>query len=134
MEERSVTATKQIDGVDYSGTAAIQAPQSCEEMAQVWGDKVGTSNAISNVVVTVQAAIRRIIANEHKAAKEAGKDQADPKVIQTKVQEHLAGYKPGESKPKTDPVDALLNRFESMTPEKQKELLEALKKQASAKK
>ena len=130
MQQKSVTATKKLDGIEYGASVDFEVPESCEEMAQVWGDQIGTSNATSNAVVTLQSAIRRRIEKLHKKAKEEGKEEADKEEIQSVVTQELSGYKPGMAQPKTDPVDAMLNKFDSLSEDKQNELINQLKAKA----
>jgi|SRR6056297_604198 len=133
MQQKSVTATKKLEGMEYGATVDFEVPENCEEMAQIWGDSVGTSNAVSNAVVTLQGAIRRRIEKLHKKAKEDGKEGADKEDIQSVVTQELSGYKPGEATPKTDPVDAMLNKFDSLSEDKQNELINQLKAKAGLK-
>jgi len=127
MQEKTVTAKKTIDGTPYEATVPFNVPETLEEASKVWGEEVTLSNAVSAAVVSLQAGIRRRI--------DAGGKATPPKDIAeiTEIaKSDLANWKPGVAAAKTDPVDALLAKFDGMSEEQKGQLIAMLKEKAMA--
>jgi len=126
MQEKTVTAKKTIDGTPYEATVPFNVPETLEEASKVWGEEVTLSNAVSAAVVSLQAGIRRRIDAGAKAT--PPKDIAE---ITDIAKSDLANWKPGVAAAKTDPVDALLAKFDGMSEEQKGQLIAMLKAKAA---
>jgi len=125
MEKKEISATlpatnkANTSGEDLSATVFVNYGESLDEAVQMFGEEQILSNAWANWRVTLQAAVRRMLA--------AGKSQDE-------IQAALENAKMGVAMEKTsvDPITASLMKFKTMSPEQQAEFLEKLKAAASA--
>lgn len=131
MQTKSVTASKKIDGQEYSVTTNLEVPETLDEAKEMWGEEVSLSNAESNVVVSFQGLQRRRLEKMVKDALEK-EEEPDLQAINQQISTDLAGYKPGKAAPKTDPIESMLAKFSSLPEDKQAELIEQLKAKAGA--
>ncbi len=131
MQTKSVTASRKIDGEEYSVSANLEVPETLDEAKDLWGEEITLSNAESNVVISFQGLQRRRLEKMVKEAKEKG-EEPDLQAINQQVATDLAGYKPGKAAPKTDPIESMLSKFQSLPEDKQAELIEQLKAKAGA--
>ena len=90
------------------------------EKTQLFGEEVVNNNADDSMVITIQSAVRRLA--------KAGKTPAE-------IQAHVDAMNftgGGARGPRKDPMEAFLAKFETMDPEKQKEMLQQLKAKLAA--
>ena len=118
----SVTATVpgKEGAADKSATVNVNTGKDVKEMVEMFGDEAVASNANSNWVVTLQAAIRRGI--------KAGKT---PEQIQKDLADAKMGVKVIGAA--VDPIQASLAKFQTMSKEEQADYIKQLKEAAAAK-
>lgn len=97
----------------------VEVPETVEEAIEVFGSDAVNSNAISNWVVTLQAAVRRM----HTAGK-----------TEEEIQTAMASAKMGvaTSGGRIDPIQASLAKFKTMNEEEQQEYLNKLREAAES--
>ena len=118
MSELTQINAKLKDG-DRVVSVTYDFGQNLKEMTEKFGEQIVFTNAKGNMIITAQSRIR--------AAIKANKSDAE-------IQAIIDGWKPGTvSSPIADPVGSFEKFFASATPDKQKELLEALKKKLAGK-
>lgn len=127
MQEMTVTATvpeKKKDGKVVEaqlGPVSVTVPyaSTLEEAKQLYGEEAVLTNAFANWRVTLQANIRGGL-----------KRGETPEQIQSRLSTAKMGV--AQQGVKVDPIQAFMAQFASATPEKQKQMLEELKKKAAA--
>ncbi len=108
-----ITAKKKIGDVDKVATIVYDFGANLKEMASKFGEEVVFTNARGSFVITAQAIMRKAL--------ETGKSQEE-------VAAKMSAWKPGIAIARTvDPAAALVAQWASYTPEKQQEILAALK-------
>ena len=87
-----------------------------EKAIELFGADVVYSNFEDSVVIALQSLVRRYL-------EKTGEKAVDDDYIREKV----AAWKPGIGAKRSDPIEALLSRFNKMSPEKQAEILAKLR-------
>jgi len=93
---------------DFGGTI--------ERAIELFGAEVVYSNFEDNVVIALQGLVRRYL-------EKVGDKAVDDDYIRAKVAE----WKPGVGTKRSDPFEALIARFNKMSPEKKEEILAKLR-------
>ena len=125
MDKKEVSATlpasnkANTTGEDLAATVYVNYGENLDEAVQLFGEDQILSNAWANWRVTLQAAVRRMLA--------AGKSTDE-------IQAALENSKMGVAMEKTsvDPITASLMKFKTMTQEEQSVFLEKLKAAAAS--
>lgn len=121
MKKMEVNATvpAKDDKPELSATILVDAPETAKEGIEVVGDEPIITNALANWKITLQGNIR------------AGLKRGE---TQEQIQARLGGSKMGVAATATrlDPTQAYLALFASASPDKQKEMLEALQARAAS--
>ena len=105
---------------DLTASVMVNWADNIEEAVQMFGAEAILTNAFANWRVTIQSNIR------------AGLKRGE---TAEQIQARLAGAKMGvaQAGAKIDPAQAFMAQFAAATPEKQKELLDELRKRAQKK-
>ena len=114
-----ITAAKEVDEVKKSATIMCDLGGNLEEAAKMFGAEVVFTNFKNAVRVTAQAILRRYLV--------AGKSQEE-------ITQLMANWKPGVAVERvSDPAASLVSKWDSYSPERQKEILAQLRQKAAGK-
>jgi len=104
-----ITATKQVDGEEYSATIVTDLGDDLRDAVEKFGEEVIYTNYKRAVTITAQAAIRRML-----------EQKLDDKTIADK----MAGWKPGVALDRSvDPIAVLKAKLSGMSASEKKALL-----------
>lgn len=119
-QKRNVTA--ECPQIQKKATVPFNCPESIEEAVKMWGADVVLSNAIANVVISLQGNIRRRLTG----SKDKAGQSADV------VAKELATYIPKKASERMDPVERMAAQIGKMSPEKKAAILAMLREKAKA--
>jgi hypothetical protein len=118
--------TAQITATGNKITVNKDLGNNLQEMIGLFGEDTVYNNAVDSMVITTQSMIRRL----GSPAKDGSIKSAEEIQAAVDAQKYVGGGPRGTKK---DPMEAFLAKFETMSPEKQKEMLQNLKAKLAAK-
>lgn len=115
---KNVEKGTEINAEKYFGEDLPEGQEQLDKLVAIFGAGTVYSNAVDSMVITSQGLMRR--------ADKAGKTATE---IQALID--AQNYQ-GGSRVRKDPVEAFLGKFETLSPEKQEEMLAALRAKIAA--